>query len=257
MSCEPPRPPRRQGRPSASGSGRSRSASAELLGRHVAGPATPSASAAEDAVRALEPGEVLLLENLRFHAGEEKNDAGVREQLAALADLYVNDAFGAAHRAHASTVGVAQLLPALAGFLMEQELEVLCEAARRTRSVRSWRSSAAPRSATRSRSSRTCSEGRRPPHRRRDGEHLPAGAGQAGGQSPPSPIGSRRAGDPGRGGEARGPASSCRVGRHRRQGGHARHRVQDAPRGEGPRHWHIVDLGKQSWRNIRGPRSPT
>jgi phosphoglycerate kinase len=79
----------------------------------------------EDAVKRLRPGEVLLLENLRFHPEEEKNEAGFAKALAALADLYVNDAFGAAHRAHASTVGVAKLLPAYAGLLMEREINAL------------------------------------------------------------------------------------------------------------------------------------
>ena len=76
---------------------------------------------AEAAVAAMEPGEVLLLENLRFHPGEEKNDPEFAAQLARLADLYVNDAFGTAHRAHASTAGVAAFLPAVSGFLMERE----------------------------------------------------------------------------------------------------------------------------------------
>ena len=80
---------------------------------------------AEAAVAALTEGEVILLENLRFHPGEEANDAGFARRLAALADLYVNDAFGAAHRAHASTEGVAHLLPAVAGLLLEQEIEYL------------------------------------------------------------------------------------------------------------------------------------
>jgi phosphoglycerate kinase len=72
------------------------------------------------------PGEVLLLENLRFHPEEEKNDPGFSQQLASLADLYVNDAFGSAHRAHASTVGMIQFVPqAAAGFLMDKELEYL------------------------------------------------------------------------------------------------------------------------------------
>lgn len=68
---------------------------------------------------------VLLLENLRFHAEEEKNDAGFAEQLASLADIFVNDAFGAAHRAHASTEGVTHFLPSVAGFLMEKEVRYL------------------------------------------------------------------------------------------------------------------------------------
>jgi len=73
----------------------------------------------------LKPGEVLMLENTRFHAGEEKNDLELAKQMAALADVYVNDAFGSAHRAHSSTEGIARFLPAVSGFLMEQELEYL------------------------------------------------------------------------------------------------------------------------------------
>jgi phosphoglycerate kinase len=75
------------------------------------------------------PGEVLLLENLRFHAEEEKNDPGFSKQLAALCDVYVNDAFGSAHRAHASTVGMIQFVPqAAAGLLMDKEVEYLTKA---------------------------------------------------------------------------------------------------------------------------------
>jgi phosphoglycerate kinase len=81
--------------------------------------------AAESAARALKPGEVLLLENTRFHPEEEKNDPKMAKQLAALAEVYVNDAFGSAHRAHASTEGVAKFLPAVAGFLMEKEIQYL------------------------------------------------------------------------------------------------------------------------------------
>ena len=73
----------------------------------------------------LKPGEVMMLENTRFHAGEEKNDPELAKQMASLADVYVNDAFGSAHRGHASTEGIARFLPAVAGFLMEQELEYL------------------------------------------------------------------------------------------------------------------------------------
>jgi phosphoglycerate kinase len=80
---------------------------------------------AADAVAALHDGDVLVLENTRFHPGEEKNDPAFSKALAANADLFVNDAFSAAHRAHASTEGVAHLLPAYAGRLMQQELEAL------------------------------------------------------------------------------------------------------------------------------------
>lgn len=79
----------------------------------------------ESMARVLQPGEVLLLENTRFYPGEEKNDPELAKKMAALADVYVNDAFGSAHRAHSSTEGVAQFLPAVSGFLMEQELEYL------------------------------------------------------------------------------------------------------------------------------------
>jgi phosphoglycerate kinase len=79
----------------------------------------------QDALARLKPGQVILLENLRFHAEEEANDPGFAKELAAYADVYVNDAFGTAHRAHASTVGVAKLLPAYAGLLMEKEISNL------------------------------------------------------------------------------------------------------------------------------------
>ena len=79
----------------------------------------------EDAVKRLRPGEALMLENLRFHIEEEKNDPAFAQSLANYADLYVNDAFGTAHRAHASTVGIAKILPAYAGLLMEAEIKAL------------------------------------------------------------------------------------------------------------------------------------
>jgi len=79
----------------------------------------------QEAVRQAKPGDVLMLENTRFHAEETDNDASFARELASLAELYVNDAFGSAHRAHASTEGVAHHLPAVAGFLMEKELEFL------------------------------------------------------------------------------------------------------------------------------------
>ena len=80
---------------------------------------------AETAAKALQPGQVLLLENTRFNPGETANDTEMAKQLASLADIYVNDAFGSAHRAHASTEGVAHFLPSAAGFLMENEIRFL------------------------------------------------------------------------------------------------------------------------------------
>ena len=80
---------------------------------------------AKDAAAALNAGEILLLENTRFHAGEKKNDPAMAKELASYADVFVNDAFGTAHRAHASNVGVAQELTAVAGFLLEKELQYL------------------------------------------------------------------------------------------------------------------------------------
>lgn len=82
----------------------------------------------EQAISHLNEGDVLLLENLRFHPEEERNDSDFARALSGLADVYVNDAFGAAHRAHASTVGVARYLPAVAGFLMEKEIDFLGKA---------------------------------------------------------------------------------------------------------------------------------
>lgn len=103
---------------------------AELLGRPVAFCEETVGPVAEAAVAALADGDVLLLENTRYHAGEEKDDEALAAGMAALGDVFVNDAFGAAHRAHSSTAGVARLLraagkPAVAGLLMERELEHL------------------------------------------------------------------------------------------------------------------------------------
>ena len=97
----------------------------ELLGRSAPLASDCVGPEVEALVHALEPGEVLLLENLRFHPEEEANDPAFARQLAALGEVYVNDAFGTAHRAHASTEGVAHDLPAVAGFLMEKELNFL------------------------------------------------------------------------------------------------------------------------------------
>ena len=97
----------------------------KALGRAVAFAPDCVGPEAQDAVAAMADGDLLVLENTRFHAGEEANDPALARELAALADIYVNDAFSAAHRAHASTEGVAHLLPAYAGRLMQAELEAL------------------------------------------------------------------------------------------------------------------------------------
>ncbi len=99
-----------------------------LLGKPVAFAEDCVGPVAEAAAKALKPGDVLLLENTRFHAEEEKNDPAFSKQLASLADIYVDDAFGSAHRAHASTEGVTHYLPAVAGFLMEKEIQYLGQA---------------------------------------------------------------------------------------------------------------------------------
>lgn len=100
----------------------------ELLGTPVVQARQCVGEDVASAAAALAPGRVMMLENLRFHPGEEDNDAEFARGLAALADVYINDAFGAAHRAHASTAAVARLLPSAAGLLMERELRVLGDA---------------------------------------------------------------------------------------------------------------------------------
>ncbi|MFO1185307.1 MAG: phosphoglycerate kinase [Bauldia sp.] len=105
-----------------------RAALAKVLGRPVAFAADCIGPAAEAAVKAMAPGDVLLLENTRFHGEEEKNASTFVDSLARLGDVYVNDAFSAAHRAHASTEGLAHRLPAYAGRSLEQELDALGKA---------------------------------------------------------------------------------------------------------------------------------
>ena len=95
----------------------------KLLGKKVAFAADCVGEVAEKVAKALKPGKVLMLENLRFHAEEEKNDMEFAEKLASLAELYVNDGFGVSHRAHASVEGVTHFLPAAAGFLLQKEIE--------------------------------------------------------------------------------------------------------------------------------------
>ncbi len=100
----------------------------KLLGKKVAFAADCVGAPAEATARALKAGEVLVLENTRFHPEEEANDLNFAKGMASLADLYVNDAFGTAHRAHASTEGVTHYLPGVAGFLMEKEIQYLGQA---------------------------------------------------------------------------------------------------------------------------------
>jgi phosphoglycerate kinase len=97
----------------------------KLLGKPVAMASDCVGAEVEQAAAGLQPGEVLMLENLRFHAEEENNDPQFAQSLSRLADIYVNDAFGTAHRKHASTEGIAHYLPAVAGLLLEREIDML------------------------------------------------------------------------------------------------------------------------------------
>ncbi|KIY23754.1 phosphoglycerate kinase [Mesobacillus subterraneus] len=100
----------------------------ELLGKDVQKTDEAYGESVKSEIDSMNEGDVLLLENVRFYPGEEKNDPELAKAFAELADVYVNDAFGAAHRAHASTEGIAKYIPAVSGFLMEKELEVLGKA---------------------------------------------------------------------------------------------------------------------------------
>ena len=100
----------------------------ELIGKEVKTADEAYGDAVKAQISEMKDGDILVLENVRFYPGEEKNDPELSKAFADLADVYVNDAFGAAHRAHASTAGIAEHLPAVAGFLMEKELEVLGKA---------------------------------------------------------------------------------------------------------------------------------
>jgi len=100
----------------------------ELLNKKVVKTDAVYGAEVEEKIAALTDGDVLLIENVRFEAGEEKNDPALAESFAKMADFFVNDAFGTAHRAHASTAGIAEKLPSAAGLLMEKEIEVLGKA---------------------------------------------------------------------------------------------------------------------------------
>ena len=101
---------------------------AELMNKPVTKLDESIGEAVLEAVNNMQDGDIVLLENVRFHKGEEKNDEALAQEFAKFADLYVNDAFGAAHRAHASTEGIAKFVPAVSGLLMEKELDVLGKA---------------------------------------------------------------------------------------------------------------------------------
>ena len=100
----------------------------ELLGTNVALASDVVGDNAKAKAAALKPGEIMMIENVRFHKEEEKNDPAFAKELASLAEIYVNDAFGTAHRAHASTAGVADYLPAVCGFLIQKEIDVMGKA---------------------------------------------------------------------------------------------------------------------------------
>jgi len=100
----------------------------ELLGQEVILAKDVIGNDAKEKAAALKPGEVMMLENVRFHKEEEKNDAAFAKELASLAEIYVNDAFGTAHRAHASTAGIAEYLPAVCGYLIKKEIEFMGKA---------------------------------------------------------------------------------------------------------------------------------
>ncbi|WP_088069791.1 phosphoglycerate kinase [Gottfriedia luciferensis] len=100
----------------------------EKLGKNVIKTDEAYGPKVQEEINKMNEGDVLLLENVRFYPGEEKNDEALAKEFAALADVFVNDAFGAAHRAHATTAGIAKHIPAVAGFLMEKEINVLGKA---------------------------------------------------------------------------------------------------------------------------------
>ena len=135
---------------------------------------------AEEMAGKLEKGQTLLLENLRFHPEEEANDAKFAKQLAGLADYYVNDAFGTAHRAHASTVGITKFVQkSAAGLLMEKELEYLGKVLRHPGAAVHRHSRRRQGQRQDRRHPQSAGQSRCPDHRRRHGLHLPQGPGRA------------------------------------------------------------------------------
>ena len=200
----------------------------------------------EDAVARLKPGQMLLLENLRFHPEEEANDPEFAKQLAAYGDVFVNDAFGTAHRAHASTVGVAELLPAYAGLLMEREIRnmsrLLEDPAQPFAAVIGGRQGLGqdrgPQRAARA--------GRHVPHRRWHGQHLPRRAGPHGGQEPARARPRRGRGTPhrGRGGEGVKLLLPTDVVVAKEVTRGAEHKI--VPVSKIPNSWSAVDIGPET-----------
>jgi phosphoglycerate kinase len=216
---------------------------------HVNVPCTGDAlgQGTEDAVRRLKPGEVLLLENLRFHPEEEKNDPEFAKALASYADVYVNDAFGTAHRAHASTYGVAQILPAYAGFLMEKEITYLSRLVEDPERPYAAIIGGAKVSDKIKVLVNLLSKVGRPDRRWWDGQHVPPRPGQSHRQEP-GRAGSR-GGRPADHGGGRGGRRQADPPHRRgdRQGSHAGLGVQGTLSTEKlPASWHIVDVGKAS-----------
>ena len=117
----------------------------ELLGKDVALATDVIGDSAHELASKLGEGDIMLIENVRFHKEEEKNDPEFSKQLASLAEIYVNDAFGTAHRAHSSTAGVADYLPAVCGYLIQKEISIMGKARFPILSVRLSQYSAAPR----------------------------------------------------------------------------------------------------------------
>ena len=155
---------------------------ADIVKRPVAFAADCIGQTAADAIAKMKNGDVLLLENTRFHKGEEKNDPALVEELAKLGDLYVNDAFSAAHRAHASTEGLAHKLPAHAGRAMQKELEALGLALGNPQRPVAAIVGGAKVSTKLDLLGNLVEQSRHPHHRRRHGQHLPVRRGQTGRQ---------------------------------------------------------------------------
>ena len=198
----------------------------------------------EKMAKALKPGGVIMLENTRFHPEEEKNDLELAKKMAALGDVYVNDAFGSAHRAHSSTEGVAHFLPAVSGFLMEQELEYLGRATGKPRT--SLYRHFGRRQDQRQDPGRGKPAGqmRQTDHRRRHGKHFPGSQGLEHARQPGrSRFGGYSQGHPGEIREPDRPAGGCG---HRRQ---IRGRKRTAKRwklDKIPAGWRMMDVGPKT-----------